>query len=168
MWYYLEGVANMLSQFRVASLSKWMTSYDTEKYDKTGNTKHLCYEVTTGEGKHCKFLPTPCTVTKDKADIIFWENVLYHGTAFGNVICHSAFVRITGVIEDESEGESDEEEDEVPLPLLDNPDSNLDDEDDDEESLVNNNNDNEIAFVTDDIIAIETVKQSKQRFSKRD
>ena len=109
MWYYLEGVANMLSQFRVASLSKWMTSYDTEKYDKTGNTKHLCYEVTTGEGNHCRFLPTPeglhtCTVPKDNADSIFGDNLLYHGTAFGNAMCHSAFVRITGVIEDESEG----------------------------------------------------------------
>ena len=59
VWHYPEGLANTVSQFRVATLSKLMISYDAAKYHKIGNTKHLCYEVTTGEGKCCRFLLTP-------------------------------------------------------------------------------------------------------------
>ena len=67
---------------------------------------------------------------------------------------------------DEDEGESDE--DEGPPPLLNDPDSDSDDTDNDNESLDDKNDDNEIAVVTDYFIAIETVKQSKQTFTKRD
>ena len=42
-WCYPEGVANVLSQLRVASLSKWSVSYDTGKHHENGNTKDLCY-----------------------------------------------------------------------------------------------------------------------------
>ena len=103
-----------------------------------------------------------CTVPKDKDESISGENVQDNGNAFGNTMCHTAFVRSTGVIEDENEGESDEEEDEGPPPLLYDPegdsDDEDDDEDDDEESVVNNNKYNEIAVVTDDVVAIETLK----------
>ena len=88
-WRYLEGVANMLPQFRVTFLSKRMMSCNAAKLNKTGNIKHLCYEVTTCKGKHCRLLPTPeglhaFTVPNDKADSTHRDNVPCNDTAFGN------------------------------------------------------------------------------------
>ena len=72
------------------------------------------------------------------------------------------------MVEDKNKVELYEKEDEGLPPLLDDPESNSDDKDDGEESVLNDKTDNEIAFVTNDIIAIETANRSKQRFTKRD
>ena len=161
----------MLSQFEVASLSKWSMSYDTAKHHEAGNEKDLCYEVITGEGKHCMFAPTAeglhaCIVQKEKADRVFGDSVPDKGTAYGKSMCHAAFGENVGVTVDENNGESDKEENEGPPPLRDDPDSNSDDDDSDDETADNDNVDN-VATTANDSEAIETVKNSKQKCTKR-
>ena len=59
MWYYPKGVANILSQFRMIAYSRWMITFDTSKYNKSGNIEDLSYNVTTQEGVKYKFSPMP-------------------------------------------------------------------------------------------------------------
>ena len=76
----------MLSQFIVASLSKWSMSYDTAKHHETGNAKDLCCEEATEEGKHCVFVSTTeglhaHTVRKEKIERVFGDSVPDNGIA---------------------------------------------------------------------------------------
>ena len=91
-------------------------------------------------------------VVKHKANNFFGGNAPDNGTSFGNVMCHAAFVGSAGVSTDEDECESDE--DEVPPPLLDDPRSDSYGEVNDDESEDDNNDDKDVAWVTDDVIAI--------------
>ena len=57
VWYYPEGAANILSQHRVITQSKWRVRFDSDLYYRTGNRKDLCYNCTTGEGVKLQFTP---------------------------------------------------------------------------------------------------------------
>ena len=57
-WFYLEGVANILSQCRMATCSKWSIACDTDRHHKNLRGKYLCYDVTTNEGVVRKFVIT--------------------------------------------------------------------------------------------------------------
>ena len=59
VWYYPKGVANILSQYRMAACSKWNINYSTDRFHKTGNPKDLSYHCTTQEGIKCLFVPNP-------------------------------------------------------------------------------------------------------------
>ena len=58
VWYYPEGVANILSQHRMITLSKWRVKFDSDLYYRTGNKLDLCYNCITGENVKVKFTPT--------------------------------------------------------------------------------------------------------------
>ena len=51
VWFYPEGVANILSQFSMAACSKWAIDYSTKRFYKTGDYKDLAFFVTTNEGR---------------------------------------------------------------------------------------------------------------------
>ena len=58
VWFYPHGVANVLSQFSMATHSRWSIGYSTKRFHKTGNFDDLSFFVTTNEGRKCKFSPT--------------------------------------------------------------------------------------------------------------
>ena len=50
VWFYKDRVANILSQHRIATLSKCDIDYTTKKYKISGDADDLTYNVTTTEG----------------------------------------------------------------------------------------------------------------------
>ena len=124
VWYYPDGVANILSQFRMIAHSKWRMTYDTAKYHKSGNIEDLCYDVITSEGHRCKFIPTrqglhvykiQCKNSKD----ILGSRCTDNKTIFGGS-CHTLvesedepFENLTGVSQEgvEVTGVTNEEKD---------------------------------------------------------
>ena len=58
VWYYPDGVANIISQHRAITLSKWRVSFDSDLYYRTGNPLDLCFNCTTSEGIKLQFSPT--------------------------------------------------------------------------------------------------------------
>ena len=73
VWYYPEGVANILSQHRVISLSKWRVKFDSDMYYRTGNRMELCYDCTTGEDVKLRFLPTEKGLHVLDCEKILWN-----------------------------------------------------------------------------------------------
>ena len=93
VWYYPQGVDNILSQRRMAACSKWKISYSTELFHNTGDAIDLCYEVLTKEKIKCRFVPTPegfhaLTVDRNTDGYIFWKDIVDKKTSNGEVICH--------------------------------------------------------------------------------
>ena len=58
VWYYLKGVANILSQFMMALHGVWDIEYSTKTFNKTGIIEDLCFNVMKEEGFKCTFDPT--------------------------------------------------------------------------------------------------------------
>ena len=50
VWFFREGVANILSQFQIAVHSKYNITYTTKDYRKRERLEDLCYKVVTKEG----------------------------------------------------------------------------------------------------------------------
>ena len=50
VWYYPDGVANILSSHKLIVDSKWKMNYSTDRYYQTGDVNDLSYQCTTGEG----------------------------------------------------------------------------------------------------------------------
>ena len=59
VWFYKKGVANILSQYRIATLSKWIIKYSTKRFHQTRRVKNLSYDVVTTEGIKCRFKLMP-------------------------------------------------------------------------------------------------------------
>ena len=57
VWFFRKGVANILSQFRIAVHSQWDISHNTTDYKRSERLDDLCYKVRTSEGIRCKFSP---------------------------------------------------------------------------------------------------------------
>ena len=98
VWYYPKGVANILSQHRVITLSKWRVKFDSAMYYRTGNRMDLCYHCTTGEGVEVEFTPTAkglhvldCTkfYGLDRPNRVFGQHVTDNGTKGGDAMCQA-------------------------------------------------------------------------------
>ena len=59
VWYYLDGVANILSSHKLIVDSKWKMNYSTDRYYQTGDVNNLSYQCTTSKGVKVDFKPTP-------------------------------------------------------------------------------------------------------------
>ena len=57
VWFYPDGVANIISQHRMVVHSGWDIEYSTKAYRKSGNIKDLKYDCVTSEGVKVSFLP---------------------------------------------------------------------------------------------------------------
>jgi hypothetical protein len=57
VWYYPNGVANILSQHRMVVNSGWDIDYSTKEYRATKNISSLRYNCVTSEGIVCTFTP---------------------------------------------------------------------------------------------------------------
>ena len=57
VWHYSSGVANILSQFRMATCSRWQISHDTTACRRTGDSRDSCCNIIANEGRKCKFVP---------------------------------------------------------------------------------------------------------------
>ena len=106
VWYYPEGVANILSQHRVITLSKWRVKFDSDSYYRTGNRKDLCYDCTTGEGVKLQFLPTEkglhvldCTkyYGLGKPNFVFGDKVTDNNTDGGSEMCQMNLTELDNV-----------------------------------------------------------------------
>ena len=107
VWHYPEGVANMLSQFRMIVHSKWKVYHSADKFHESGNINDLGFDVETPQGFRCKFTPTPqglhvYHVNKDCKGKIFGgakvdDKLLHVGSC--HAIMQEAYdvVQITGV-----------------------------------------------------------------------
>ena len=58
VWHYSAGVADILSQFRMATFIRWQISHDTTACRRTGDARESCYNVITNEEMKCKCMPT--------------------------------------------------------------------------------------------------------------
>ena len=58
VWFYRDGVANILSKYRMVVYSMWDICYSTRTYRRTGDVRDLSYNCTTSEGVEIKFTPT--------------------------------------------------------------------------------------------------------------
>lgn len=58
VWHFPDGVANILSQFWMASIARWRITCDADLSHSTGRIKDLCCDVTVQEGFKCKFSPS--------------------------------------------------------------------------------------------------------------
>ena len=47
VWFYLNGVANILLQFRMIVHSKWRMTYDAARFYRSSNVEDLSYDVIT-------------------------------------------------------------------------------------------------------------------------
>ena len=94
VWFFREGIVNILSQFQVAIYSKWDITYTTKDYRKTGRLEDLCYKVVTNEGIQCKFTPTSkglhvLRVNEDTDDYFFGKSISDNGTDFSMAMYHT-------------------------------------------------------------------------------
>ena len=93
VWYYPQGVANILSQFRMVIYSKWRICYSTERYHETGDVSDLSYDVTTPDGFNCSFTPNSqglhvYQVPKGRGTNVFGTKKKDNVTIFGGT-CHA-------------------------------------------------------------------------------
>ena len=101
-WFYPDGVANILSQFRMAAHSKWRMKFDADEHHKSGEIEDLSYDMTTGDGFNCNFTSTSkglhvCSIKDRRKDGIFGTKVTNNVNILGST-CHA-------LIENEGEPE---------------------------------------------------------------
>ena len=58
VWYYLNGVSNILSHHQVVISSGWDIKYSTNQYQKSKNIKDLRYDCVTLEEVKITSVPT--------------------------------------------------------------------------------------------------------------
>lgn len=104
VWYYPEGVANILSQHRMVVNSGWDIEYSTKEYRKSRKVSTLKYDCVTSEGVHCTFSPNKdglhvldCSkyFGIGKSGYIFGKNITDNNVNGGKDMCRS----IHGTIE---------------------------------------------------------------------
>ena len=93
VWFYADGIANILSQHRMATLSNWGIDYSTRVYRLSGDEADLSYNVTTSEGIKCRFHPTAeglhvHEVDEHDASNAFGRRVIDNLTNRGRDMCH--------------------------------------------------------------------------------
>ena len=104
VWYYPEGVANILSQHRMVVNSGWDIEYSTKRFRKTKDLSSLKYDCVTAEGVECTFSPNTeglhvldCTkyfgIGKD--GYVFGKHITDNNVSSGN----NMFNSIHGTIE---------------------------------------------------------------------
>ena len=88
IWYYPNGVSNMLSQFCMVVHSKCRMTYGTRKYHRSGYINNLSYDVTTPNGCKFKFTSTSQGFQVHKVDKrckrdVFGSKITDDETTFG-------------------------------------------------------------------------------------
>ena len=105
VWYYPEGVANIISQHRMVVNSGWDVKYSTDKFRLTGKTSDLKYECTTMEGIRVDFAPNEkglhvfdCSpfIGEGKRGYVFGKDITDNKTMNGLEMCHN----MTGVTDE--------------------------------------------------------------------
>ena len=100
VWYYPEGAANILSEFRMITRSSWDIEYSTKKFRVTGNPADLAKEYTTKEQRMVRFLPTvqglhvmDCSKFFEKglSKDIFGRGIFDNKTEGGNAMAHALY-----------------------------------------------------------------------------
>lgn len=106
VWYYPEGSANVLSQYRMITQSHWSVHYNTDQYYKTGDTSDLGYVCTTQAGKVIRFSPTSQGLhvlncldhfKTENNPYVFGEKII--DNSFFSAMCHSNDNYITHAID---------------------------------------------------------------------
>jgi hypothetical protein len=98
VWYYPNGVADILSQHRLVVNSGWDIDYSSKRYRKTGNIDDLKYDCVTAEGVHVSFLPNKdglhildCSkyFGVGKQGYVFGKSIIDNNTQNGHAMCHN-------------------------------------------------------------------------------
>ena len=97
VWFYTNGIINILSQHRMATLSKWNIDYITRNYKVLGDIDDLSYKVTTEEGIKCKFCPMPkglyvYNVLPRNTSQAFGKKIVDNLTDMGKDMCYIGHV----------------------------------------------------------------------------
>ena len=96
--FYLNGVANILSQHRMVVNSGWDIEYSTKAYRRTGDIRELKYVCVTSEGVKVIFTPNKEGLhildCRDyfglgKSGCVFGQNIIDNNTNNGFSMCHS-------------------------------------------------------------------------------
>ena len=109
VWFFREGVANILSQFWIAVYSRWEIMRTTKDHRKIGYFEDLCYKIVTSEGIKCKFTPTlkglhVLRVNEDTDGCFFGRSISDNSTACGMAMCHTILSESVEVEDDLSAG----------------------------------------------------------------
>ena len=94
VWFYPEGIANILGQFNMAVYSDWDIDYSTKTFKKTQKIKDLSFKCVTKEGYQVCFEPTrqglhvlDCSdkfgIDKENNGCVFGKEITDNGTDFG-------------------------------------------------------------------------------------
>ena len=92
MWFYPDGVANILSQNKLVIDSKWKMYYSSDRYYQTNNVLDLSYRGMTSEGRKVTFVPTTeglhmmdCSeyFEEGKSGCVFSTKITNNNTNFG-------------------------------------------------------------------------------------
>ena len=136
VWFYLEGVANVLSQHRMDACYKWSIACNADRYYKTGRNKYLRYDVTTNEGVACEFVHTKEAFhthveSRNTDGSIFENHMPDNGAESSRDVRHLNYKNsVNDANEVDSNVDSDDEDD-GPPPFIDTSDSDSDSDDDD-------------------------------------
>ena len=85
LWFYSAGISNILSQFKMATCSRWQMSCDTSACSRTGYVRELCCNVINNGGRKYKFVPTrndlhALVLNEQSANAVFGEHLTDNGT----------------------------------------------------------------------------------------
>ena len=92
VWFYPDGVANILSMNKLIMGSGWDIDFSTRGYRRTNDVRDLAYKCETSEGVKVEFIPTQqglhimnCSdyFGLDKSGCVFGTEVTDNGTGFG-------------------------------------------------------------------------------------
>ena len=95
VWYYPNGVANILLSHKLIVDSKWKMTYSTNRYYQTGDVNDLLYQCTTSRGVKVDFKPTPedlhimqCSkyFGLGKNGCVFGQKITDNNTNFGDAM----------------------------------------------------------------------------------
>ena len=99
VWYYPNGVANILSQHRMVVNSGWDVEYSTKEYRRTQNEQDLKYDCITSEGVKLSFTPNKdglhvldCSkyFGVGKQGYVFGKDIIDNNTNSGLAMCHNS------------------------------------------------------------------------------
>ena len=100
MWFYPDGVPNILLQHRMVLNSGWSLSYSSDRFYKTRDLMDLLYDCEMKEGKKFDFMQTEellyvlnCAeyFGLNKTGYVFSKRVNNNGTGTGSAMIHKYF-----------------------------------------------------------------------------
>lgn len=98
MWYYPDGMANILLHYKLIFDSKWSVNHSSYKFKKSGDVRDLSIDCVTSEGIKVRFFPTAeglhimdCSeyLKEGKPTYVFGKKITDNIVDGGNAMCNT-------------------------------------------------------------------------------